>query len=179
MRLLLFFLLPALTFAQEPANWLRHGAISPDGSTIAFTYKGNLYSVPAGGGNATQLTYHPAHDYLATWSADGSQLAFASNRYGNFDVYVMPARGGTATRLTYHSNDEVPYSFDPEHDAILFGGIRQDDADHRQFPHRSQPELYSVPVQGGARSAGADLSGGVRAGEPRRKYADLPRQEGR
>jgi Tol biopolymer transport system component/C-terminal processing protease CtpA/Prc len=147
--LLLFFLLPALTFAQEPANWLRHGAISPDGSTIAFTYKGNLYSVPAGGGNATQLTYHPAHDYLATWSADGSQLAFASNRYGNFDVYVMPARGGTATRLTYHSNDEVPYSFDPEHDAILFGGIRQDDADHRQFPHRSQPELYSVPVQGG------------------------------
>jgi Tol biopolymer transport system component len=145
----MLFLLPTLILAQEPANWLRHGAISPDGSTIAFTYKGNLYTVPATGGDATQLTYHEAHDYMATWSPDGKQLVFASNRYGNFDVFVMAARGGTATRLTYHSNDEVPYTFDAQNKAILFGGIRQDAADHRQFPHRSQPELYSVPVGGG------------------------------
>ncbi len=148
------FLLPLLLAtlglsAQESPNWLRHSAISPDGSRIAFTYRGDLYSVPAGGGDATRLTYHEAHDYMATWSADGQQLAFASNRYGNFDVFVMPAGGGTATRLTYHSNDELPFSFGANDSTVVFGTHRQDAAAHRQYPTGSQPELYTVPTEGG------------------------------
>ena len=148
----LTFLLLTLSLAlhaQEPARWLRHSAISPDGNTIAFTYRGDLYTVPATGGDATQLTYHDAHDYLATWSADGQRIAFASNRYGNFDIFVMDARGGRAERLTYHSNDEEPYTFADGDSSVLFGGIRQDDVQHRQFPHGSQPELYRVPAGGG------------------------------
>jgi len=136
-------------FAQENPKWLRYPSISPDGSTIAFTYKGDLYSVAASGGNATQLTFHEAHDFMPVWSKDGSKLAFASDRYGNFDIYVMDAIGGDATRLTYHSNDENPYTFSQDDDAILFGAVRQDLASHRQYPTGSQPELYSVPVNGG------------------------------
>lgn len=147
--LLSFTLLTLSLTAQEQANWLRHAAISPDGSQIAFTYKGDLYKVPAAGGMATQLTFHDAHDYLAVWSKDGEQIAFASERYGNFDVFVMPASGGQATRLTFHSNDEAPYSFSADGSAVLFGGLRQDEVKHRQFPTRSQPELYAVPVGGG------------------------------
>ena len=135
--------------AQETPNWLRHPAISPDGKQIAFTFKGDLYKVPVSGGIATQLTFHNAHDYMAVWSKDGSKLAFASERYGNFDVYVMPATGGQAQRLTFHSNAEVPYTFTADDDAVLFGALRQDEVQHRQFPHRSQSELYSVPVVGG------------------------------
>lgn len=138
----------ALT-AQTTPNWLRHAAISPDGSQIAFTYKGDLYKVPVSGGTATQLTFHDGHDYMATWSNDGKQLAFASERYGNFDVFLMPATGGQARRLTFHSNTEVPYSFTPDGKSVVFGALRQDDVQHRQYPHRSQSELYSVPVDGG------------------------------
>ena len=145
----LLCLLVSTLHAQEPAHWLRHSSISPDGSRIAFTYKGDLYTVPSQGGEASQLTYHEAHDYMATWSSDGKQLAFASNRYGNFDVFVMEATGGPARRLTYHSNDEVPYTFTAGDSTVLFGGIRQDAVLHRQFPHRSQPELYAVGTQGG------------------------------
>ncbi|WP_240531650.1 hypothetical protein [Maribacter sp. 4G9] len=97
--------------AQEHPKWLRYPAISPDGNTIAFTYKGDIYRVPKNGGVAQQLTFHKAHDYNVVWSKDGDSLAFASNRFGNFDVYVMDAKGGEATRLTFHSNDETPYSF--------------------------------------------------------------------
>ncbi|CAH0999446.1 Tricorn protease [Neolewinella maritima] len=148
--ILLLCLLASLPLhAQEPAHWLRHGSISPDGNHIAFTYKGDLYTVPAAGGEATQLTYHEAHDYMATWSSDGRRLAFASNRYGNFDVFVMQAAGGPAQRLTYHSNDEVPYTFTDGDSTVYFGGIRQDAVQHRQFPHRSQPELYAVGSTGG------------------------------
>lgn len=135
--------------AQEIPKWLRYPAISPDGSTIVFTFKGDLYTVPSAGGKATQLTFHEAHDFMPVWSKDGSKIAFASDRYGNFDVYVMPAQGGNATRLTYHSTDEIPYSFSADDQSVIFGGVRQDLAEHRQYPTGSQPELYQVPAKGG------------------------------
>lgn len=135
--------------ATETPNWLRYPSISPDGSKIVFTFKGDLYSVPSSGGKATQLTFHEAHDFKPVWSKDGSKIAFASDRYGNFDVYVMSAEGGTASRLTYHSNDEMPYSFSANDQTVIFGGVRQDLAEHRQYPTGSQPELYQVPVKGG------------------------------
>ncbi|MDN3595344.1 S41 family peptidase [Zunongwangia endophytica] len=138
-----------ISIAQVSPQWIRYQSISPDGKTIAFTYKGNLYSVAASGGDAKQLTYHKAHDYMPVWSKDSKQLAFASDRYGNFDVFVMDALGGPATRLTFHSNDEHPYSFSADNKSVIFGAVRQDLAEHRQFPTGSQPELYKVPVSGG------------------------------
>ena len=42
--------------ATENPLWMRHCSISPDGSTIAFCYKGDIYTVPSTGGNARQLT---------------------------------------------------------------------------------------------------------------------------
>ncbi len=143
----------SMPIAQLPAEygplWMRYPAISPAGDQIVFTYKGDLYKVPVQGGQAVRLTFHPAHDYMPVWSDDGQKIAFASDRYGNFDVYVMDAEGGEAQRLTYHSNDELPYSFTPDGSHIVFGGNRQDLANHRQYPTGSQPELYQVPVTGG------------------------------
>jgi len=151
MRFLTLFLLTIISIsnAQDNPKWLRHSSISPDGSQIVFTYKGDLYKVSSSGGDATQLTYHDAHDYMAIWSKDGSKIAFASNRYGNFDVYSMDANGGKATRLTFHSNNEAPYTFSANDKSVIFGALRQDDVKHRQYPHRSQSELYSVPVNTG------------------------------
>lgn len=136
---------------EESASpqWMRYPAISPDGKQIVFTYKGDLYVVPAEGGAANRLTFHQAHDFMPVWSKDGSQIAFASDRYGNFDVYVMDSRGGDAQRLTFHSTDEYPYSFSADGNNVVFGGVRQDLTSHRQYPTGSQPELYQVPVEGG------------------------------
>ena len=151
MRLFTFLLL-FISFtinAQENPQWMRYSSISPDGTQIVFTYKGDLYKVPSSGGNAIQLTYHNAHDYKAVWSKDGSKIAFASNRYGNFDVYVMDSNGGAANRITFHSNNESPYTFTSNNKNVIFGALRQDDVKHRQYPHGSQSELYSVPSKGG------------------------------
>ena len=151
------FLLPLVIFvfssfiasAQITPKWIRYQSISPDGNHIAFTYKGDLYRVSASGGNAQQLTFHDAHDYMPVWSKDSKQIAFASDRYGNFDIYRMDAVGGAAERLTFHSNDEKPFTFSHDDKHILFGAVRQDLAEHRQFPTGSQPELYKVPISGG------------------------------
>ncbi|WP_422356195.1 S41 family peptidase [Roseivirga pacifica] len=152
MRKLVILLLIFSAFglkAQENPQWIRYQVISPNGQQIAFTYKGDLYTVPTSGGRATQLTFHKAHDYMPVWSKDGEQIAFASDRYGNFDVFVMSAKGGAAKRLTFHSGNESPFSFSHDNAAVIFGTHRQDTKEHRQYPTGSQPELYSVPVSGG------------------------------
>ena len=139
----------AAAAAQPSAGWLRYPSISPDGKTIVFTHKGDLYRVAAAGGTAIPLTTHQAHDFMPVWSRDGRQIAFASDRYGNFDVFVIPAEGGEARRLTFHSAAEYPYTFTGDGTAIVFGAARMDTAANRLFPTGSQPELYQVPTAGG------------------------------
>ena len=136
--------------AAEPALWLRYPAISPDGETIAFSYRGDLWKVPATGGQATQLTVHAAYEFMPAWSPDSSKIAFASDRYGTSDVFVMPADGGTATRLTYHSASDFPSSFTPNGESVLFFSGRLDAQKMVGYPRRgAQPELYSVALAGG------------------------------
>lgn len=148
--LLLLAVLTVLTStSQVTPGWLRYSAISPDGKTIVFTYKGDLYRVPAAGGAATALTVHEAHDFMPVWSHDGKSIAFASDRYGNFDIFIIAAEGGEAKRVTYHSAPEYPYEFSSDDRQILFGASRMDLAANRTFPTGSQPELYKVSVNGG------------------------------
>src|SRR5262245_56280515 len=135
--------------AAQKALWIRQPAISPDGRTVAFSYHGDLWTVPVSGGTATPLTVHPAYDTTPVWSPDGTRIAFASDRYGNFDVFVMAAGGGDATRLTVHSADEIPASFTPDGSAVLFSAARLDGAANVQFPTGAQPELYKVGLAGG------------------------------
>jgi hypothetical protein len=143
------FVACAYLAAQNNPGWLRYPAISPDGKTIVFTYKGDLYRVAGSGGTATPLTTHEAHDFMPVWSHDGKHLAFASDRYGNFDIFIIPAEGGEAKRVTYHSAQEYPHTFSNDDKSILFGAARMDSASSRTFPTNSQPELYKVPADGG------------------------------
>ena len=110
--------LPLLAIGAE-ASWLRYPAISPDGTTIVFSYKGDIYLVGAEGGEAKQLTSHTAHDYAPVWSPDGKQIAFASDRHGNFDLYIMSVEGGNPKRLTTHSSNDMPWSFTPDGKSLV------------------------------------------------------------
>jgi len=73
-------------FATE-ALFCRYPAISPDGSMVVFSYQGDLWSVSADGGRALRLTAHQAYDGWPVFSPDGESVAFASDRYGDFDVF--------------------------------------------------------------------------------------------
>ena len=128
---------------------MRYPAISPDGKTIAFTYKGDIYKVSSAGGTAAPVTTHTANDFMPVWSHDGKQIAFASDRYGNNDIYIISADGGEAKRLTFHSSNELPFSFTADDKGIIYGAARQDAAANRQFPTGALPELYQVPAAGG------------------------------
>src|SRR6185436_20145455 len=146
---LVVFAFVGTSFAQNAPQWLRYPAISPDGQTLLFEFKGDIWSVPAAGGNAIPMTLSESYEFSPVWSHDGKSIAFASDRYGNFDVFVMPGQGGEAKRLTFHSTGEVPSSFTADDKAVLFAASRQDLATHVQFPTGGMTELYSVSVSGG------------------------------
>ena len=129
--------------------WVRDVKISPDGSSIAFSYKGDIYTVPAAGGDATRLTSDASYESAPIWSPDGSQIAFASDRNGGKDIYLMPAKGGAPVRLTFNSAGETPEGFTPDGKEILFSSQIQDPANSPLFPSRRLSELYAVPVNGG------------------------------
>jgi len=146
----ILLLIPALYgFSQENAMWLRYTAISPDGRTILFCYKDDIYAIPSTGGTAVPLTMTESYEFAPVWSHDGKNIAFASDRNGNFDVFVMPAQGGETRRLTYSSNREIPCNFTANNQDIIFSAYRQDLVTDAQFPISLLNELYTVPVAGG------------------------------
>src|SRR5471032_2142513 len=116
--LIVSILLSTAALSQDKPLWMRYPAISPDGQTILFEYKGDIWSVPSAGGTATPMTLSESYEFAPVWSHDGKSIAFASDRYGNFDVFVMPATGGEAKRLTYNSTREVPSSFTADDSAV-------------------------------------------------------------
>lgn len=148
----------AFSASAETPRWLRNTAISPDGSTIAFTYKGDIFTVPFSGGKASQLTSHQGYDTAPVWSPDGSRIIFSSNREGSFDLYSVPAGGGTPIRLTTHSGSETPVAFLNDHE-ILYTTSGMPSQTSSRAPFLSQtwklditepglrPELYlSLPM---------------------------------
>lgn len=145
---ILFLLLWGQFALAQEAIWLRYPSISPDGKHIVFSYQGDLYRVSSKGGKATLLTLHEAYDRSPVWSNDGQYIAFASDRFGNFDVFIMPAEGGTPKRLTYHSANDIPSDFSPDGKHVIFSSARLDDPKHAQFPRGTYSELYQVSLEG-------------------------------
>ena len=141
--------LTAQAHASKSEEWFLHSSISPNGKQIAFSYKGDIYTVPAKGGTARPLTLHSDWDGHPVWSNDGKHIAFASDRNGNLDVYLMPSSGGKAKRLTYHSANDVPQDFAKNDKAVLFTSARQDSKDSTIYPTARLTESYTVSLNGG------------------------------
>jgi tricorn protease len=76
-------------------------AYSPDRREIAFVSGGDIWTVPAAGGEAHLIVSDASNDHRPLYSPDGSQLAFMSNRNGGTNVYVLELARGTLRRLTF------------------------------------------------------------------------------
>jgi len=139
---------PSWADESPTKDWIRYPAISPDGTQVCFSHRGDLWLVPVTGGKATLLTSHAAYERSPVWSRDGKQIAFASDRHGNMDVFLIPSTGGEPKRITYHSADDTPTDFSLDGTQILFTSRRLDAA-NAAIGSSAMGELYAVSVAGG------------------------------
>ena len=56
----------------------------------------------ADGSDPTRLTNNPSGDEVPTWSPDGKQIVFNSDRDGMTQIYIMNADGSGQTALTHN-----------------------------------------------------------------------------
>lgn len=124
-----FQLLLLTSYSQHPLL-LRQPAISPDGTLVAFSFQGDIWTVPATGGKASRITIHDAYESHPVFSPDGKQIAFSGMRYGNNDVFVVPTEGGAVRRLTFHSGEDQVSSWTVP-GKILFSANREFNAIER------------------------------------------------
>ncbi len=142
--------------AQDNPLWMRHPAISPDGKTIAFSYQGDIFTVPSSGGRAKQITSNAAFDSYPVWSPDGNHIAFASNREGSIDVWVMNANGGIPKRVTTNSGNEYPLRWKDNY-TIMFKASIMPTAKSIIFAG-SYPQVYTVGMDGGRPKLFSDIT---------------------
>ncbi len=148
----------AAPVAGVPVAFPQYPALSPDGATLVFSWMGDLWGVPSGGGTAERLTSHPADELRSVFSPDGSLLAFESERDGARNLYVAPI-GRSATGLSLGAIRRATIS----DRAQQLGGFS---ADGKSLYYASAHEpaifrgthLWSVPVPTSTESLAAPVA---------------------
>jgi TolB protein len=108
-------------------------AVAPDGKRIAFRRmlgerNSEVFIANADGSDPRNLTGDPAFDGWPSWSPDGTQLAFASNRGGDYQIYVMSADGRDVRRVAETSGRATAPVWTRDGRSIYFPVCRKVDA---------------------------------------------------
>ncbi|MEM9345888.1 MAG: S41 family peptidase [Planctomycetota bacterium] len=149
----------------------RFPSISPDGKTVCFSWRGDLWRVPATGGQAIRLTAHPMNDSNSAWSPDGQQIAFNSDRSGYVNVYTMTADGQAITPVTREDRSHRLMSW-ADGQTLAVSAYREADV------HRN-PRPYQVAVTGGPITRLHDAFGASPAVSPDGRYVVFVRGRAR
>ncbi|MFO8234831.1 MAG: PDZ domain-containing protein [Bacteroidales bacterium] len=132
---------PGVLFGDETNPLLRFPDIHKD--KVVFVSAGDIWLVPASGGNAKRLTIHDGEEKFPKFSPDGELIAFTGEYDGNADVYVMNTDGGNITRLTFHPGHDEVLGWHPTKNKILFQTSRS--------PGTGIPtsRIYTISPEGG------------------------------
>ncbi|MBD2700963.1 PD40 domain-containing protein [Spirosoma sp. BT702] len=116
-------------------------ALSPDGAEIAFVSGGDIWTVPAAGGEAHLLVAHADNETRPLYSPDGKYLAFASTRSGNGDIYLLTLETGALRRLTFDDGGESLTAWSNDSKVVYFQSTSRDIS--------GMNDIYRVPIIGG------------------------------
>ena len=117
-----------VSFTLEGADF--DPEVDPSGKFVVYAStrhrtQSDIYIKSIDGNAVTQLTSDPAADMMPTFSPDGSKIAFASERAGNWDIYIMEARGGQAVQITDSPAQEIHPSFSPDGTHLVYSTLSQ------------------------------------------------------
>ncbi|MBP97567.1 hypothetical protein CMK18_16570 [Candidatus Poribacteria bacterium] len=110
--------------AQQSIKLASNPNISPDGSQIAFSWRGDIWISSIGGGVAKQLIQNLAQDIQPKFSPDGSKVALVSNREGINQVFVISTTGGYPKQVIFYSEGSIVEGWYPNGQGLIIRGKR-------------------------------------------------------
>ncbi len=134
----------------EEGRLLRFPATN--GSEIAFSYAGDIYTVPISGGTATRLTSHNGYEMFSRFSPDGNTIAFTAQYDGNTEVFVMPKQGGEPKRITFtstNSRDDIGDRMGPNNIAMTWTPDGKGVVYRNRINDSFTGKLWIAPIDGG------------------------------
>lgn len=106
-----------------------HVSLSADGSQVAFSLRGDLWTMPSGGGTGTRLATTPIQEEWPRFSPDGRRLAFAAEKAGNSDIYVMDLATKKVTQVTKNPAGDFFHAWSPDGTRLVFSSERTGNRD--------------------------------------------------
>ena len=129
------------TTGQDSRPSFYEPGISPDGNEIAFVHGGDIWTVPATGGEARVLIAHEEEESRPLYSPDGRYLAFESYRDGTSHIYIHDLRTGDTRQLTYMSTSTLLDGWSTDSEWVWFSSVSHDIA--------GMADVFRVRVSGG------------------------------
>ncbi|HEX5888514.1 MAG TPA: S41 family peptidase [Pyrinomonadaceae bacterium] len=112
---------PSRVFA---GNLIESVGLSPKGERAIFVARGDVFTAPIEKGPTRNLTDSSnAHDKWASWSPDGSQIAFVSDKTGEEELYVIAQDGSKPAEQLTNGGTAMRYApeWAPDGKRIAFG----------------------------------------------------------
>jgi Tol biopolymer transport system component len=113
---------------------------SPDGSLLAFTSEGAIWTIHFVDGTLNNVFSRP--DLWArafSWSPDGEQVVIDLGSLGDRDIWIVPLDGAPAVQLTNDPGEETNPHWSPDGSTIAFMSDRSGNRD-----------IWTIPAEGGA-----------------------------
>ena len=113
-------------FAREEMRnvkeFITDASLSPDGSRMALTARGEVFDMPAKKGVTRNITHTSGvHERNAKWSPDGKNIAYASDVTGEWELWMRPVEGGNAVQLTFNNTTRIQgFEWSPDSKQIVY-----------------------------------------------------------
>ena len=111
-------MLPSVSSGPLSPAW------SPDGKSIAFSMRGDIFKLPAEGGEAVAITSGPAYYFEPAWSPDGTKITFSFSTTGNLDIGVVAAGGGPIQTISSNPRVDVQPAWSRDGKSLFFVSAR-------------------------------------------------------
>jgi Tol biopolymer transport system component len=153
---------------QDPPSRASADTSAPSGEDlsslsgrIAFDNFEDVWTIDADGTDLTRLTRAPYPEFDPSWSPDGTEIAFRSERSGEPEIWTMNADGSGQRRLT----EGLSPAWSPDGSLIAFSGraglsvIRPDGTGRRVLPDTEGGEYPSWSPDGSRIAFNSNLTG--------------------